>query len=82
MREAAIDTLVIQNALRQALEDKDFPVFYQPIYSGTCEHLVGVEALVRWNHATMGIISPMPLSRLPKTSGSFMSWGLGHASGL
>ncbi|PYD17143.1 MULTISPECIES: putative bifunctional diguanylate cyclase/phosphodiesterase [Pseudomonas syringae group] len=58
MREAAIDTLVIQNALRQALEDKDFLVFYQPIYSGTCEHLVGVEALVRWNHATMGIISP------------------------
>lgn len=58
MREAAIDTLVIQNALRQALEDKDFLVFYQPIYSGNCEHLVGVEALVRWNHATMGIISP------------------------
>ncbi|WP_440830312.1 putative bifunctional diguanylate cyclase/phosphodiesterase [Pseudomonas fragariae (ex Marin et al. 2024)] len=58
MREAAIDTLMIQNALRQALEDKDFLVFYQPIYSGNCEHLVGVEALVRWNHATMGIISP------------------------
>ena len=58
MREAAIDTLVIQNALRQALENKDFLVFYQPIYSGDCEHLVGAEALVRWNHATMGIISP------------------------
>ncbi|WP_024643964.1 putative bifunctional diguanylate cyclase/phosphodiesterase [Pseudomonas syringae] len=58
MREAAIDTLVIQNALRQALKDKDFLVFYQPIYSGNSEHLVGVEALVRWDHATMGIISP------------------------
>ncbi|RMN32105.1 PAS:GGDEF protein [Pseudomonas cannabina] len=58
MREAAIDTLVIQNALRQALEDKDFLVFYQPIYSGSSEHLVGVEALVRWDHASMGIISP------------------------
>ncbi|KPZ10099.1 Sensory box/GGDEF domain/EAL domain protein [Pseudomonas syringae pv. viburni] len=58
MREAAIDTLVIQNALRQALENKDFLVFYQPIYSGDSEHLVGVEALVRWDHPSMGIISP------------------------
>lgn len=58
MREAAIDTLMIQNALRQALEDKDFLVFYQPIYSGSSEHLVGVEALVRWDHPVMGIISP------------------------
>lgn len=58
MREAAIDTLVIQNALRQALEDKDFLVFYQPIYSSDSEDLVGVEALVRWDHPSMGIISP------------------------
>ncbi len=58
MRKAAIDALVIQNALRQAIKDKDFLVFYQPIYCGRTGSLSGVEALVRWAHPHLGIVAP------------------------
>jgi EAL domain-containing protein (putative c-di-GMP-specific phosphodiesterase class I) len=58
MRKAAIDALVMQSALRQAVSNKDFMVFYQPIYCGVQGGLVGVEALARWAHPLLGVISP------------------------
>ena len=58
MRDAAVNQLVIQNALRQAVIGKDFLVFYQPIYAGVRRKLVGVEALLRWMHPQLAIIKP------------------------
>lgn len=58
MRDAAVNQLRIQNALRQAIVEKDFVVFYQPIYSSGDRKLVGLEALLRWVHLDLGIIGP------------------------
>ena len=43
-----------------AIREKQFAVFYQPKYNirGEKPHLVSAEALVRWNHSKLGMISP------------------------
>ncbi|MET0105657.1 MAG: EAL domain-containing protein [Sedimenticola sp.] len=44
--------------LRNALEQQEFALFYQPQINITGEHLVGMEALLRWQHPERGIITP------------------------
>ncbi|CZT30139.1 putative bifunctional diguanylate cyclase/phosphodiesterase [Pseudomonas cerasi] len=58
MRKAAVDTLLLQNALRQAIAHEQFWVAYQPIYDVTSGEIRGVEALVRWLHPQLGHIPP------------------------
>jgi diguanylate cyclase (GGDEF)-like protein/PAS domain S-box-containing protein len=58
MRKAAVDALLMQNALRQALARKEFSVVFQPIYSVETGEVSGVEALVRWLHPELGHVPP------------------------
>jgi diguanylate cyclase (GGDEF)-like protein len=58
MRKAAVDALLMQNALRQAIPRREFSVVYQPIYSIHSGEVSGVEALVRWLHPELGHLSP------------------------
>ncbi|MBK5415172.1 phosphodiesterase DibA [Pseudomonas sp. TH31] len=44
--------------LRRALELKELRVYYQPVHDLKTSHLIGVEALVRWEHPQRGLISP------------------------
>src|SRR5690606_6710453 len=44
--------------MRRALENGEFEICYQPQVDATTEVLVGVEALVRWNHPTLGRLAP------------------------
>lgn len=44
--------------LDQAIEDGEISVFYQPQYDYFSNRLIGAEALCRWNHSTLGPISP------------------------
>ena len=58
MRQASINMLGMQNALKHAITRDEFYLVYQPIFSITSETIVGVEALIRWHHPTLGNISP------------------------
>nr|WP_296261327.1 MULTISPECIES: EAL domain-containing protein [unclassified Pseudomonas] len=58
MREASIHTLLMQNALKQAIANKEFHLVYQPIFSVTTGEIEGVEALIRWDSPLLGNISP------------------------
>ncbi len=44
--------------LRQADIEKDFELHYQPQYNAQTKQLIGMEALIRWNHASKGYIPP------------------------
>ena len=55
--------------LRRALDDGEFEVHYQPIVDLAGEHTVGVEALVRWNHPTRGLLPPIAFLDMAETLG-------------
>lgn len=49
----------IENSMEQALEKKEFKVFYQPKYDLKTQMLIGAEALVRWENPKRGMVSPI-----------------------
>lgn len=49
----------LENNLRLALKNNELKTFFQPIYNGITGELVGAETLLRWEHPTMGMISPV-----------------------
>lgn len=59
MHTAAKETLLLENELRRAIENEQLEVYYQPIYSIADGDIEGFEALTRWNHKTLGAISPV-----------------------
>lgn len=48
----------IEAHLRQAIEDKEFRLYYQPIVQLESSKVIGFEALLRWHHPEWGIVSP------------------------
>jgi|KBSSwiStaDraftv2_1062776.scaffolds.fasta_scaffold01052_3 PAS domain S-box/diguanylate cyclase (GGDEF) domain len=58
MHARAVETLEMQNDLRQAIERHEFAIFYQPIVSLDTFNVQGFEALLRWKNPRYGMISP------------------------
>ncbi len=69
MTELAFERVVMETSLREALVNEDFVVYYQPQVNGISSALIGMEALVRWNHPTMGIVSPAKFIPLAESTG-------------
>ena len=56
-------------ALRKAIENKEFFLLYQPVFSLQDQSLRGVEALVRWRHPERGVIGPAEFIPLAEVRG-------------
>ncbi len=69
MAELIQKRTLMEARLREALENKDFMVYYQPQINAKSNQLVGVEALVRWQHPTMGLVSPANFIPLAESMG-------------
>ncbi len=58
LHEEAVREIKLEEELRQAIRQDDFALNYQPIVEIGTSHLVGFEALLRWNHKHRGLIAP------------------------
>jgi diguanylate cyclase len=59
----------LESDLRKALDRGELHLAYQPFFASDGETIVGVEALVRWNHPTQGAISPGVFVPIAEDSG-------------
>jgi diguanylate cyclase (GGDEF)-like protein/PAS domain S-box-containing protein len=75
MTEEAQKRLQVENALRRAVEKREFEVWFQPQFSlGSCAYL-GAEALVRWRDPEHGLIAPADFIPLAERSGLIIPLG-------
>jgi diguanylate cyclase len=58
MNKAAFERLMLENQLRKVLSNNELSLYYQPQIELSSGQLVGMEALLRWQHPELGIYSP------------------------
>ncbi|MBD3390816.1 MAG: EAL domain-containing protein [Chitinivibrionales bacterium] len=58
MNPRALEVLTIEYRLHKALKNEEFLVYYQPLIELRSGAVMGAEALIRWKHPEMGMVSP------------------------
>ena len=84
MKSAAVGRLELKSDLDSALANDQFFLLYQPIFDLDSVHIRGVEALLRWQHPTRGVISPDDFIPVLEDSGQIIEvgrWVLNQACG-
>ena len=66
---------LLEGDLRQAIEEGQLRLMYQPIVNKSGDTMMGVEALCRWNHPTRGEISPVEFIAIAEHSGLIVELG-------
>jgi EAL domain-containing protein (putative c-di-GMP-specific phosphodiesterase class I) len=75
MHESAVRRFKLIDDLDQALAEGQFEVHYQPIVALETEEIVGVEALLRWNHPRDGMVGPFEFIPLAEQTGAIVPIG-------
>jgi len=69
MTTFTLERVLMVSKLREALKNEDFIVYYQPQVNTQSNKLIGMEALVRWQHPTEGLVSPVKFIPLAESTG-------------
>jgi EAL domain-containing protein (putative c-di-GMP-specific phosphodiesterase class I) len=69
------ETLRMETSLRDAIASQQFVVYYQPQVDIASGRIIGMEALVRWEHPELGVISPVKFIPLAEETGMILPLG-------
>ena len=75
MSERAFERVVLENSLRDAIKKQEFQLYYQPQVDAISGKTVGAEALIRWVHPNMGLISPAKFIPVAEDTGQILEIG-------
>jgi len=75
MNARALERLALENMLRRALSNDELVLFYQPLVDLETRRILGVEALIRWQHPELGLLSPAHFISAAEVSGLIVPIG-------
>ncbi len=75
MNARALERLALENMLRKALSHRELVLFYQPLAEIKTKNIIGVEALIRWRHPELGLLSPAHFISTAEMSGLIIPIG-------
>lgn len=75
MESYSIKRIELEKQLRQALENQEFQLFFQPQINIKTGRLVGAEALIRWLHPEKGLLSPKDFISIAEDTGMIIPIG-------
>ncbi len=75
MTAAANDRFFIENNLRRAISNGEFELYYQPQLTIGNQDNFSVEALLRWNHSTLGMLPPLKFIPIAEETGIIVDIG-------
>ncbi len=75
MNAQAVERLTLENSLRQALDKKELFLMYQPQMDIATRKIIGLEALLRWQHPERGLVPPDKFIRIAEYSGLIVPIG-------
>jgi diguanylate cyclase (GGDEF)-like protein/PAS domain S-box-containing protein len=82
MRAQLVRRIAIEASLRRAIDQQEFTLHYQPVFSIEDERVVSLEALLRWQHPHRGLLSPACFIEVAESSGLIVQigeWAIGEA---
>ncbi|WP_170885681.1 putative bifunctional diguanylate cyclase/phosphodiesterase [Bacillus alkalicellulosilyticus] len=82
MKKEFSERMVINNGLREALDENQFELYYQPKIDSATREVTSMEALMRWSHPQLGAISPAMFIPIAEESGIIIdidNWGIHEA---
>ena len=75
IKAKVLETMKMANRMFRALERNEFTLHYQPQVSCNNNEIVGVEALIRWNHPDLGLVMPNDFISIAEQTGLIISIG-------
>jgi diguanylate cyclase (GGDEF)-like protein len=75
MNSRALEKLELENRLRKALRNRELTLFYQPLVDVQKGRVVGLEALLRWQHPELGLLLPEKFIPTAELSGLIVPIG-------
>src|SRR5664279_3764765 len=75
MNTQVVERLTLGNSLRQALDNGELSLVYQPQMETATGAMIGLEALLRWQHPELGLVSPVKFIRVAEATGLIVPIG-------